>query len=109
MYTMFITQSIVPRPLYYDKYLALSCKSHTLAQIIINVLYIYIICSTSKMPMCSTEHQQDQGEALFANMERGVGIFFAKLPYFPSYPSDINRIAYTAGWQAHHHQQLCFL
>ena len=39
MYTVFITQSIVPRPLHYDKYLALSCKSHTLAQIIINVLY----------------------------------------------------------------------
>ena len=72
-YTVFITQSIVPRPLRYDKYLALSCKSHTLAQIIINVLYII---SSSKMPMRSTEHQHDQGEALFANMERGVGIFF---------------------------------
>ena len=74
MYTVFITQSIVPRPLHYDKYLDLSCKSHTLAQIIINVLCI--IRSTSKMPMRSTEHQHDQGEALFANMERGVGIFF---------------------------------
>ena len=73
MYTMFITQSIVPRPLHYDKYLALSCKSHTLSQIIINVLYI--ICSTSKMPMHSMEHQDDRGEALFANVERGVGIF----------------------------------
>ena len=69
---MFITQTIVPRPLHYDKYLALSYKSHTLAQIIINV--IYIICSTSKMSMRSTEHQHDQGEALFANMERGVVI-----------------------------------
>ena len=38
-YTVFITQSIVPRPLHYDKYLDLSCKSHTLAQIIINVLH----------------------------------------------------------------------
>ena len=38
-YTVFITQSIVPRPLHYDKYLALSCKSHTLSQIIINVLH----------------------------------------------------------------------
>ena len=28
------------------------------------------------MPMHSMEHQHDQGEALFANMERGVGIFF---------------------------------
>ena len=72
-YIVFITQSIVPCPLHYDKYLALNCKSHTLAQIIISV--IYIICSTSKMPMRSTEHQHDQGEALFANMERGVGIF----------------------------------
>ena len=74
MYTVFITQSIVPRPLHYDKYLALSCKSHTLAQIIINV--VYIICSTSKMPMRCTEHQDDRGEALFANVERGVGILF---------------------------------
>jgi len=74
MYTVFITQSIVPRPLHYDKYLALGCKGHTLSQIIINVLYI--ICSTSKMPMHSTEHQDDQGEALFENVERGVGIFF---------------------------------
>ena len=74
IYTVFITQSIVPRPLHYDKYLALSYKSHTIAQIIINVLYI--ICSTSKMPMCSMEHQDDRGEALFANMERAVGIFF---------------------------------
>ena len=39
MYIVFITQSIVPRPLHYDKYLALSCKSRTLAQIIINVLH----------------------------------------------------------------------
>ena len=38
-YTVFITQSIVPRPLHYDKYLDPSCKSHTLAQIIINVLH----------------------------------------------------------------------
>ena len=76
MHTVFITHSIVPCPLHYDKYLDLSCKSHTLAQIIINVLYIYIICSTSKMPMRSTEHQHDQGEALFANMDRGVGMFF---------------------------------
>ena len=75
-YTVFITQSIVPRPLHYDKYLALSCKSHTLAQIIINVLYI--ICSTSKMPMRSMEHQDDRGEALFANVER-VWVSFFKI------------------------------
>ena len=49
MYTMFITQSIVPRPLHYDKYLDLSYKRHTLSQIMINVLYV--IRSTSKMPM----------------------------------------------------------
>ena len=61
MYAMFITRSIVPRPLHYDKYLALSCKSHTLAQIMVNVLYV--IRSTSKMPMRSTEHQHDQVEA----------------------------------------------
>ena len=61
MYTVFITQSIVPRPLHYDKYLGLSSKSHTLGQIMINVLYV--IRSTSKMPMRSTEHQHDQGEA----------------------------------------------
>ena len=73
-YTVFITHSIVPRPLHYDKYLDLSCKSHTLAQIMINILYV--IRSTSKMPMRSMEHQDDRGEALFANMERGVGIFF---------------------------------
>ena len=73
-YTVFITQSIVPRPLHYDKYLDLSYKSYTLAQIIINVLCI--IRSTSKMPMRSTEHQDDRGEALFANVERGVGMFF---------------------------------
>ena len=72
-YTVFITQSIVPRPLHYDKYLYLTYKSHTLAQIIINVLYI--ICSTSKMPKRSMEHQHDQGEAIFANIERGVAIF----------------------------------
>ena len=73
-YTVFITQTIVPRPLHYDKYLDLSCKSHTLAEVIINVLYT--IRSTSKMHMRFMEHQDDRGEALFANMERGVGIFF---------------------------------
>ena len=41
-YIVFITQSIVPCPLHYDKYLELSCKSHTLAQIIINVLHYRI-------------------------------------------------------------------
>jgi hypothetical protein len=74
VYTVFITHSIVPRPLHYDKYVDPSCKSHTLAQIMINVLYI--IRSTSKMPMRSMEHRDDRGEALFANVERGVGIFF---------------------------------
>ena len=89
-YSMFITQSIVPHPLHYDKYLDLSCKSHTLAQIIINVLYI--ICSTSKMPMRCTEHEDDRGEALFANVERGVCIFFQNyhsfLPIRQIYKSD---------------------
>ena len=76
MYIVFITQSIVPRPLHYDKYLALSCKSHTLAQIIINVLYI--ICSTSKMPMRSTEHQHDQGMP-YLQIWRGVWVSFFKI------------------------------
>ena len=93
-YTVFITQSIVPRPLHYDKYLDLSCKSHTLAQTMINVLYI--ICSTSKMHMRSTEHQHDQGEALFANVEMGVGIFFKiAIVFFLSVR--YNRTAYIAG------------
>ena len=105
-YTVFITQSIVPRPLDYDKYLALSCKSHTLSHIIINV--IFITCCTSKMPMHSTEHQDDRGEALFAIVE-SVWVSFCKISIFPSYPSDINRMAYIAGWQAHHHHQICFL
>ena len=61
MYIVFITHSIVPRPLHYDKYLDLRCKNQTLAQIMINVQYA--IRSTSKMPMRSTEHQHDQGEA----------------------------------------------
>ena len=39
---------------------------------------------------------------------RGVWYLFAKLPLFPSYLSDINRTAYIAGWQAHHHHQPCF-
>ena len=75
-YIVFVTQSIVPRPLRYDKYLALSCKSHTLAQIIINVLYI--ICSTSKMPMRSTEHQHGQGRP---NLQiwRGVSVSVFKI------------------------------
>ena len=74
-----------PSPYAY-KYLDVSCKHHTLLQIIINVLYI--ICSTSKMPMRSMEHQDafvwvvylvgemdERRKALFANLERGVGIF----------------------------------
>ena len=52
--------------------------------------------------------KDERGNALFANAERGVGIFFAKLPQFHSYPSDINRMTYIAGWQEHHHHQLCF-
>ena len=37
-----------------------------------------------------------------------MGTFFGKLPWFPSYPSDINRTAYIAGWQAHYHNQLVY-
>ena len=54
---------------------------------------------TSKMPMRCTEHQDlvgekdGRGKALSANVVKSVG----KLPYFPSYLSDINRMAYIAG------------
>ena len=57
------------------------------------------------------EHQDlvgekdERGKALSANVVKIVG----KLPYFPSYPSDINRMTYIAGWQAHHHHQRYFL
>ena len=66
---------------------------------------------TSKMPVRCTEHQDlvgekdERGKALSANVVKSAG----KLPYFPSYPSDINRMTYIAGWQAHHHHQLYFL
>ena len=62
------------------------------------------------MPVRCTEHQDlvgekdERGKALSANVVKSVG----KLPYFPSYPSDINRTTYIAGWQAHHHHQLYF-
>ena len=70
------------------------------------------------MPVRRTEHQDafvwvvylvgekdERGKAVSANVERSAG----KLSYFPSYPLDIDRTAYIAGWQAHHHHQLCFL
>ena len=63
------------------------------------------------MPVRCTEDQDlvgekdERGNALSANVVKSAG----KLPYFPSDPSDINRTAYIAGWQAHHHHQLCFL
>ena len=47
-----------------------------------------------------TEHQDlvgekdEQGKALYANVVKSAG----KLPYFPSYPLDINRMTYIAGW-----------
>ena len=59
------------------------------------------------MPMCSTEPQDDRGEALFANVEMGVGIFFKiAIVFFLSVR--YNRTAYIAGWHAHRHQQLHF-
>ena len=80
-----------------------------------------LFATTSKMPMRCTEHQDafvwvvylvgekdERGKALFANVERGVGIFLQNCQ-FPSYPSDIDRTTYIAGWQAHHHHQLYFL
>ena len=76
---------------------------------------------TSKMPVHCTEHQDafvwvvylvgekdERGKDLFANVE-SVWVSFCKISIFPSYPSDINWTAYIAGWQAHHHHQLCFL
>ena len=63
------------------------------------------------MPMRCTKHQDlvgekdERGKALSANVVKSAG----KLPYFPSYPLDINRTTYIAGWQAHHRDQLYFL
>ena len=63
------------------------------------------------MPVRCTEHQDlvgekdERGKALSANVERSAG----KLSGFPSYPLDIDRTAYIAGWQAHDHQRQCFL
>ena len=62
------------------------------------------------MPVHCTEDQDLVGEkderekALSANVVKSA----SKLPYFPSYPSDINWTTYIAGWQAHHHHQLYF-
>ena len=63
------------------------------------------------MLMRCMEHQDlvgekdERGKALSANVVKSAG----KLPYFPSYPSDINQTTYIVGWQAHHHHQLNFL
>ena len=38
--------------------------------------------------------KDEQGKALFANLERGMGIFLQNSHLFPSYLSDINRTAY---------------
>ena len=40
--------------------------------------------------------KDERGNALFANAERGVGIFLQNSHLFPSYLSDINRTAYIA-------------
>ena len=70
----------------------------------------FIRVETSKMPVRCMKNQDLVGEkderrtALSANVERSVG----KLSQFPSYPLDIDRTAHIAGWQAHHHHQLCF-
>ena len=40
---------------------------------------------------------------------RGVWVSFCKIAIVSSYLSDMNRTAYIAGWQAHHHHQLRFL
>ena len=76
-YTVFITQSIVPRPLNYDKYLALSCKSHTLAQIIINVLYIlYVVLA--RCPWVPRNINMIKGRP-YLQIWRGVWVSFFKI------------------------------
>ena len=63
------------------------------------------------MPVRCTEHQDlvgekdERGKALSANVERSAG----KLPLFPSYPLDIDRTTYIAGWQTHDHHRQCLL
>ena len=62
------------------------------------------------MPVRCTEDQDlvgekdERGKALSANVERSAG----KLSQFPSYPLDIDRTTYIAGWHAHHHHQLVY-
>ena len=62
------------------------------------------------MPVRCMEHQDlvgekdERGKALSANVVKSAG----KLPYFPSYPSDINRTTYIVGWLANHHHQLVY-
>ena len=57
------------------------------------------------------EHQDlvgekdERGKALSANVVKSAG----KLPYFPSYPSDINWTTYIAGWQAPSSPTLFFI
>ena len=76
-YTVFITQSIVPRPLHYDKYLALSRQSHTLAQIIINVLYIlYVVLA--RCPCIPWNIKMIKGRP-YLQMWRGVWVSFFKI------------------------------
>ena len=40
--------------------------------------------------------KDERGKALFANLERGMGIFLQNSHLSPSYLSDINRTAYIA-------------
>ena len=40
--------------------------------------------------------KDERGKVLFANLERGMGIFLQNSHLFPSYLSDINRTAYIA-------------
>ena len=76
-YTVFITQSIVPHPLHYDKYLALSCKSHTLSQFIINVLYrLYVVLA--RCPCVARNIKMIKGRP-YMQMWRGVWVSFFKI------------------------------
>ena len=82
-YTVFITQGIVPRPLPYDKYLALSCKSHTLSQIIINVLHYDIFF---KYPYSLIRLQPIYNSlllhAILSTVLDIIGLYYSLLYYF---------------------------
>ena len=44
----------------------------------------------------------------YLQMWRGVWVPFCKIAIVSFISVDINRMAYIAGWQAHHHHQLVY-